>query len=93
MFEHVVTCVNVFSHLWQVPSDFDTDSVRVTLLGQLSTFLSPLGTKENPAMSCQDIYTCNDNFKPGETHVAQACGNTENCSWIGYIQYSHVVKT
>lgn len=73
-----------------VPSDFDTDSVRVTLLGQLSTFLSPLGTKENPAMSCQDIYTCNDNFKPGyywidpnegspKDAVRVFCRGTETC--------------
>ena len=27
----------------------------------------PLGTRDNPAMSCQDIYNCNgDSFKPGE---------------------------
>jgi len=36
------------------------------LLDKLSKLISPLGTRDNPAMSCQDIYNCNgDSFKPG----------------------------
>ena len=50
----------------QVPSDFDSEGVRVMLVDKLSKLISPLGTKDNPAMSCQDIYKCNgETFKPG----------------------------
>lgn len=35
-------------------------------MDKVNALLSPLGTRENPAVSCQDIYTCRgDSFKPG----------------------------
>ena len=56
-------------HFSKVPSNFDSEGVRVMLLDKLSKLVSPLGTRDNPAMSCQDIYNCNgDSFKPGEQY-------------------------
>ena len=56
----------------QVPSNFDSEGVRVMLTNKLSKLISPLGTQDNPAMSCQDIYKCNgDNFKPGRVVASQ----------------------
>ena len=56
----------------QVPSNFDSEGVRVMLMDKLSKLISPLGTQDNPAMSCQDIYKCNgDNFKPGRVVASQ----------------------
>ena len=56
----------------QVPSNFDSEGVRVMLTDKLSKLISPLGTQDNPAMSCQDIYKCNgDNFKPGRLSANQ----------------------
>lgn len=51
----------------QVPSDFDSDSVSVQLFDKLGGLLSPVGSKDNPAISCMDIYNCNGggSFKPG----------------------------
>ncbi len=40
--------------------------MRVQLFDKLSGLISPLGTKENPATCCQDIYSCNaESFKAG----------------------------
>ena len=50
----------------QVPTDFDSDSVQVQLFDKMGSILSPVGSKDNPAMSCQDIYTNGASFKPGK---------------------------
>jgi len=44
--------------------------VRVELFDKLSGLISPLGTQDNPATSCQDIYSCNGaSFKPGYYYI------------------------
>lgn len=48
-----------------VPSDFDAEAVKAMLTDQLDKKLVALGTQENPAMSCQDIYGCSKDFVPG----------------------------
>ena len=51
----------------QVPSDFDSEVVGAAMIGELEKMLSPLGTRENPAVSCLDIALCHeDHFTPGE---------------------------
>ena len=63
------------------------------LMDKLSKLISPLGTQDNPAMSCQDIYKCNgDNFKPGRV-VASQVGlqlAREGCSQPGRVVASQV---
>ena len=49
----------------EVPSDFDAGAVKAMLSDLLDKKLVPLGTQENPAMSCQDIYDCSKDFVPG----------------------------
>ena len=51
----------------QVPSDFDSELVGAAMIKDLEKMLSPLGTSENPAVSCLDIALCHgDQFTPGE---------------------------
>lgn len=60
----------MYTTLWlQVPSDFDSEAVRVALTKELEKILSPLGTHDNPAVSCLDIASCH-----GEQFAAGACG-------------------
>lgn len=42
----------------QVPSDFDHEAVHVAIAEELERLLSPLGTRDNPAVSCLDIASC-----------------------------------
>ncbi len=52
------------THLFPLP--LCCSGVRVQLFDKLSGLISPLGTKENPATCCQDIYSCNaESFKAG----------------------------
>lgn len=42
----------------QVPVNFESDGIIDVLLKKLNTILSPMGSRDNPALSCQDIYSC-----------------------------------
>lgn len=50
----------------QVPSDFDSELVGTALIKDLEKMLSPVGTQENPAVSCLDLAICHgDQFTAG----------------------------
>ena len=54
----------------QVPSDFDSEAVHVAVTEDLEKMLSPLGTKDNPAVSCLDIANCRgEHFTAGKSTV------------------------
>lgn len=42
----------------QVPSDFNPERVHAAIVEDLERLLSPLGTRDNPAVSCLDIASC-----------------------------------
>lgn len=42
----------------EVPDHFDSDGVIDALLKKLNALITPVGTKDNPAMSCQDVFNC-----------------------------------
>jgi hypothetical protein len=49
-----------------VPSDFDAEVVGAAMIKDLEKMLAPLGTRENPAISCLDISLCHgDQFTAG----------------------------
>lgn len=50
----------------QVPSDFNPETVHAAIAEDLERLLSPLGTRDNPAVSCIDISSCRgEQFTPG----------------------------
>ena len=50
----------------QVPPDFNPETVHAALAKDLERLLSPLGTRDNPAVSCIDIASCHgEQFTPG----------------------------
>ena len=56
----------------QVPSDFDSEVVGAAVIEELEKMMSPLGTRDNPAVSCLDIALCRgDHFTAGENEIHQ----------------------
>lgn len=54
----------------QVPSDFNHETKYLAIMKELNKFVSPLGTKDNPAVSCKDIANCQgDQFSAGELMI------------------------
>ena len=53
----------------QLPQGYDADKHMATLLEKINGKQATKGTKENPALSCMDIYTCHgDCFKSGKEY-------------------------
>ena len=42
----------------QVPSDFKFEAKHTAVMKDLDKIVSPLGTKDNPAISCKDLVNC-----------------------------------
>ena len=50
----------------QLPEGYDADKHMATLLEKINRKEASMGTKQSPALSCRDIYTCHgDSFKSG----------------------------
>ena len=73
-----------------------------TLLEKINSKQATIGTKESPALSCMDIYTCHgDSFKSGKEYYIEAtlcymyitiiyvCIRTYICSYAVHIHHSH----
>ena len=58
----------------QIPDHFDSDGIIDVLLKKLNRLITPVGTKENPAMSCQDVFNCQ-----GTSFVAGVCVRARAC--------------
>ncbi len=42
----------------EVPLNFNSDGIIDTLLKKLNSIMTPMGTRDNPALSCQDVFSC-----------------------------------
>lgn len=50
-----------------VPFNFESDGIVDVLLKKLNKLITPVGTHDNPALSCQDVFNCQGtSFVPGK---------------------------
>ena len=54
----------------EIPTNFESDGVIDVLLKKLNALISPTGTRDNPALSCQDVFNCQGtSFVPGASFI------------------------
>ncbi|XP_065906141.1 collagen alpha-1(II) chain-like [Dysidea avara] len=72
--EHAVEDLNV-----DLPVGYNADKHMNTLLEKISSQQMSKGTRESPAMSCQDIYNCHgDSFKSGNYWIDPNEGSSKD---------------
>lgn len=69
----------------EVPLHFDSDGIVDILLKKLNKIISPVGTHDNPALSCQDIFNCQ-----GTSFVAGTYNNIINV-YVNFYLYVGII--
>ena len=63
----------------EIPTNFESNGVIDVLLKKLNALISPMGTRDNPALSCQDVFNCQGtSFVPGDYWIDPTEGSSQD---------------